>query len=156
MLDRSDQPFGNTILQGRGRCGRPAPDAHAAQSHCPVVIGRPKVKGIRYRAPPDFNWDKKQRATFDEKKGHAGARWSRPLRVQVAGWRSTGRRATTDPWPCPAATLVGVEFRREPLQPSIPFHLAGVPFFSPGRAIIRDAGRRPWKNSQSWTRWSRC
>ena len=29
--------------------------------------------------------------------------------------------------------------RREPLQPSI--HLAGVPIFLPGRAIIRDAGR---------------
>jgi hypothetical protein len=74
------------------------------------MIGRPKAKDIRYRARPDFNWDKKQRATSDEKKGHAAARWSRPLRVQIAGRRSTGRRATTNPWPCPAATLVGVEF----------------------------------------------
>src|SRR6267142_4868604 len=30
--DRSDQPFGKAILPGRGRCGRPVPDAHGAQS----------------------------------------------------------------------------------------------------------------------------
>ena len=30
--DRSDQPFGKAILQGRGWCGRPVPDAHGAQS----------------------------------------------------------------------------------------------------------------------------
>ena len=33
-----------------------------------------QAEGIRYRARPDFNWDKKQRATSDEKKGHAAAR----------------------------------------------------------------------------------
>src|ERR1700676_4546357 len=30
--DRSDQPFGNAILPGRGWCGRLVPDAHGAQS----------------------------------------------------------------------------------------------------------------------------
>src|SRR6202795_1795508 len=30
--DRSDQPFHKAILPGRGRCGRPVPDAHGAQS----------------------------------------------------------------------------------------------------------------------------
>src|ERR1700682_152760 len=30
--DRSDQPFGKTILPRRGWCGRPVPDAHGAQS----------------------------------------------------------------------------------------------------------------------------
>ena len=30
--DRSDQPFGKAILPRRGRCGRPVPDAHGAQS----------------------------------------------------------------------------------------------------------------------------
>src|SRR5467141_1078098 len=30
--DRSDQPFGNAVLPGRGWCGRPVPDAHGAQS----------------------------------------------------------------------------------------------------------------------------
>src|ERR1700685_2081858 len=30
--DRSDQPFGKTILPRRGRCGRLVPDAHGAQS----------------------------------------------------------------------------------------------------------------------------
>ena len=32
--DRSDQPFGKTILPRRGRCGRLVPDAHGAQSAC--------------------------------------------------------------------------------------------------------------------------
>src|SRR5271163_4527970 len=32
--DRSDQPFGKAILPRRGRCGRPVPDAHGAQSAC--------------------------------------------------------------------------------------------------------------------------
>ena len=32
--DRSDQPFHKAILPRRGRCGRPAPDAHGAQSAC--------------------------------------------------------------------------------------------------------------------------
>jgi hypothetical protein len=32
--DRSDQPFGNTILPGRGRRSRPVPDAHDAQPAC--------------------------------------------------------------------------------------------------------------------------
>src|SRR6267143_1610370 len=30
--DRSDQPFGQAVLPGRGRCGRLVPDAHGAQS----------------------------------------------------------------------------------------------------------------------------
>src|ERR1700694_504560 len=30
--DRSNQPFGKTILPGRGRCGRLVSDAHGAQS----------------------------------------------------------------------------------------------------------------------------
>src|ERR1700722_14272675 len=30
--DRSDKPFGKAVLPGRGRCGRPVPDAHGAQS----------------------------------------------------------------------------------------------------------------------------
>src|SRR5258707_6884671 len=30
--DRSDQPFGETILARRSRCGRLVPDAHGAQS----------------------------------------------------------------------------------------------------------------------------
>ena len=30
--DRSDQPFGNAVLPGRGWCGRLVPDAHGAQS----------------------------------------------------------------------------------------------------------------------------
>ena len=30
--DRSDQPFGNAILPGRGWCGRLVPDAHGTQS----------------------------------------------------------------------------------------------------------------------------
>jgi len=30
--DRSDQPFDNAILPGRGWCGRLVPDAHGAQS----------------------------------------------------------------------------------------------------------------------------
>ena len=114
----------------------------------PVMIGRLKVKGIRYRARGDFNWGKKQRATSDEKKGHGAARWSRPLRV-------TGRRQDAS-LAVPRGNACRSRIRREPLQPSILFHLAEVPFFSPGRAIIRDAGRTPWKNSQSWTRWSRC
>src|ERR1700726_4825544 len=32
--DRSDQPFGKSILPGRGWCGRLVPDAHGAQSAC--------------------------------------------------------------------------------------------------------------------------
>ena len=32
--DRSDQPFDNTILPGRGRRSRPVPDAHNAQPVC--------------------------------------------------------------------------------------------------------------------------
>src|SRR5258705_1555092 len=32
--DRSDQPFDNAILPGRGWCGRLVPDAHGAQSAC--------------------------------------------------------------------------------------------------------------------------
>src|SRR5258708_2707976 len=32
--DRPDQPFGKTILPGRGWCGRLVPDAHGAQSAC--------------------------------------------------------------------------------------------------------------------------
>src|SRR3979490_3244587 len=30
--DRSDQPFGNAILPGRGRCNRFVPDAHGTES----------------------------------------------------------------------------------------------------------------------------
>jgi len=30
--DRSDQPFDNAVLPGRGRYGRLVPDAHGAQS----------------------------------------------------------------------------------------------------------------------------
>src|SRR3977135_3509046 len=30
--DRSDQPFGNAILPGRGRCNRFVPNAHGSQS----------------------------------------------------------------------------------------------------------------------------
>ena len=107
-----------------------------------------QAKGIRYRARVDFNWGKKQRATSDEKKGHGAARWSRPLRV-------TGRRQDAS-LAVPRGNACRSRIRREPLQPSILFHLAEVPFFSSGRAIIRDAGRTPWKNSQPWTRWSRC
>jgi len=32
--DRSDQPFGKTILPGRGRRGGLIPDAHGAHSAC--------------------------------------------------------------------------------------------------------------------------
>lgn len=32
--DRSDHPFNEAILPGRGRCGRPVPDARRAQSAC--------------------------------------------------------------------------------------------------------------------------
>ena len=32
--DRSDQPFGNAVLPGRGWCNRLVPDAHGAQSAC--------------------------------------------------------------------------------------------------------------------------
>src|SRR3977135_981793 len=32
--DRSDQPFGNAILPGRGRCNWFVPDAHGSQSAC--------------------------------------------------------------------------------------------------------------------------
>src|ERR1700730_3367374 len=35
--DRSDQPFGNAILPGRGQCNRFVPDPHGAQSACDDV-----------------------------------------------------------------------------------------------------------------------
>jgi hypothetical protein len=50
--DRSDQPFGKAILPRRGRCGRPVPDPHGAQSARhdaaidPVAIADQVARGL--------------------------------------------------------------------------------------------------------------
>ncbi len=50
--DRSDQPFGKSILPRRGWCGRLVPDAHGAQSACddaaidPVAIADEVMRGV--------------------------------------------------------------------------------------------------------------
>src|SRR6267378_8018535 len=50
--DRSDQPFRNAVLPGRGWCGRPVPDAHGAQSARddaaidPIAIADEEVRSL--------------------------------------------------------------------------------------------------------------
>ena len=57
--DRSDQPFGNAILPGRGWCSRLVPNAHGAQSARddaaidPVAIADEVVRSlISSKMPP--------------------------------------------------------------------------------------------------------
>jgi len=50
--DRSDQPFGKSILPRRGWCSRPVPEAHGAQSACadgsvdPIPITNEILRGV--------------------------------------------------------------------------------------------------------------
>jgi hypothetical protein len=96
---------------------------------------------------PDFNWDKK--AARDFRMNFRMRRRATPPRGGGARCEFGSRAgevpaaARTHPWPCPAATLVGVEF--DASLCSRQFIFAGVPFFSPGRAIVRDAPKvGPW------------